>query len=47
MLVTEIIDGHRILVDLELDVIFEDREGGEDAGRGHGDRFPTTLPKIE
>jgi len=47
MLVTEIIDGHPVLVDLELHVIFEDREGGEDGGRSHGDRFPTTLPKIE
>lgn len=41
---TEIIDGHGVLVDFELDVVLEDGKGGEDgAGRRHGDRFHDTM----
>lgn len=41
--VTDVINGYRILVDFEFDVIFEDREGGEHGAGRHEGRFATVL----
>lgn len=43
---TQIVDGHFVLVNFELDVVLEDREGGENGARCHG-RFPSTLSRVK
>jgi len=40
--VTDIVNGYRILIDFEFDVIFEDREGSEHSAGRHGGRFFST-----
>lgn len=42
--VTDIVNGYRVLVDFEFDMIFEDREGGEHGAGRHAGRFATALP---
>lgn len=44
--VTDIVNGYRILVDFEFDMIFEDREGGEHGAGRHADRFSGSKVNV-
>lgn len=41
--VTDIVNGYRILIDFEFDVILEDREGSEHGAGCHASQFSTPL----
>lgn len=44
--ITEIIDGHRILIDFELNVVLEDGERGEYCAGRHAGRFSATTTLL-